>query len=52
MDDSTDETVFLSLPPPAAISLSSGLARLSTFWNSATRWRIRECMYALEHLMW
>jgi len=39
-------TVFLS-----AVA-TSVLARLSTFWNSATRWRMRECMYAFEHLMW
>lgn len=30
----------------------SGLARLRTFRKSETRARMRECMYALEHLMW
>ena len=43
---STHVTVFRST------TACSVLARLSTFWNSLTRCRMRECMYALEHLMW
>jgi hypothetical protein len=41
---------------PVAVFLSctatSGFARLRILRNSATLYRIRECMYALEHLMW
>lgn len=32
-----------------SFSACSGFARLSTLRNSATRWRMRLCMYALEH---
>lgn len=31
---------------------TSVFALFKTFWNSATRCLIRECMYAFEHLMW
>jgi len=39
-------TVFLS------VVATSVFALLRTFWNSETRKRMRECMYAFEHLMW
>lgn len=44
--DITHDAVFRST------TATSVFALFSTFWNSLTRWRIRECMYAFEHLMW
>lgn len=44
---SRDTYVTVLLSPVA----TSVFALFSTFWNSVTRCRILECMYALEHLM-
>lgn len=47
--------LFLNVLPLTVLlscTATSGLARLRILRNSATRCRIRECMYAFEHLMW
>ena len=45
----THLTVLRSLAPDVSFSTR---ARFRTLRNSVTRARMRECMYALEHLMW
>ena len=48
----THLAVFDPAPLPVPLLSLSGLALLRTFRKSTTRTRMRECMYAFEHLMW